>query len=313
MGFVKQGTTNQDDRRPAEAQETTETRLRALVVKAIEFMSNLRFDDHARAFEAALKEATVSEPAPRRNEATLSCGHSVEHAITETSCTECQAVVAPRRLDAQPLPLDLQARARDLMTMLATRHGHTLSDYDTSVILASLTDAYRAGERRRPEAQEGLERPTAAELLRQGGEWLGAARSWLQWHTRNGDQVTWGSGDLIEPQLSVRQIEDLASEVAAAAMRPQPSEQRLDNALKARWKAEAESAEFRALLDARYNGAVAAIDALFTEYEQALNGGLDGVDHVFTEGKVRAASDIREAVIMALRRAAAKSGGSDGR
>lgn len=59
--------------------------------------------------------------------------------------------VRPCRPEAQPL--DLQARARDLMTMIATRHGHTLSDYDTSVILASLTDAYRAGEQHRPDAQ----------------------------------------------------------------------------------------------------------------------------------------------------------------
>lgn len=97
-----------------------------------------------------------------------------------------------------------------------------------------------------PETASGSEQPTAAELLRQGGEWLGAARKWLQWNTRNGDQVTWGSGDLIEPQLSVRQIEDLASEVAAAAMRPQPSEERLEQALKARWTAEAEVERLKA-------------------------------------------------------------------
>jgi hypothetical protein len=90
------------------------------------------------------------------------------------------------------------------------------------------------------EEAEGRAPLYPAELLQRGGEWLGAARNWLKWHTLNGERVTWGSGDLVEPQLSVRQIEDLAAEVAAAAMRPQPTEESLSRALKARWTAEAE-------------------------------------------------------------------------
>lgn len=109
----------------------------------------------------------------------------------------------------------------------------------------SATGVAQAESLRRPDTSPELEQPTAAELSRRGGEWLGAAREWLQWNTRNGDRVTWGSGDLIEPQLSVRQIEDLAAEVAAAAMRPQPAEETLARALKARWKAEAEAADLR--------------------------------------------------------------------
>ena len=61
--------------------------------------------------------------------------------------------------------------------------------------------------------------PDEFELRKRGGKWLGAARSWLQWHTRNGEHVTWGSMDLVEHSFTVRDVEELASEVAAAAIR----------------------------------------------------------------------------------------------
>jgi hypothetical protein len=58
-------------------------------------------------------------------------------------------------------------------------------------------------------------------LTQRGGKWLGAARSWLQ-HRRtvagtHGDQITWGDVNAIF-QLSARDIEKLAAEVAAAAI-----------------------------------------------------------------------------------------------
>jgi len=53
---------------------------------------------------------------------------------------------------------------------------------------------------------------------KQGGEWLGAARSWLQWHCINGDRVTWGSNDVLIPHFTVEKIEDLAGDVAHAAI-----------------------------------------------------------------------------------------------
>jgi hypothetical protein len=81
-------------------------------------------------------------------------------------------------------------------------------------------------------------RMTASELLRQGGEWLGAARSWMQRQARNGERVTWGSDDVLETSLSVRDVEELAADVAAAAMREQPIEERVDHLLRARWTAE---------------------------------------------------------------------------
>jgi hypothetical protein len=82
--------------------------------------------------------------------------------------------------------------------------------------------------------------PSAGELLEKGGKWLGAARNWLKWHKRNGSQMTWGSNDVLEGPFTVREVEALASEVAAEAMRPQPTEEHVSSCLRARWKAEQE-------------------------------------------------------------------------
>lgn len=62
------------------------------------------------------------------------------------------------------------------------------------------------------------------ELMKLGGKWLGAARTWLQWHTINGDRVTWNSGDEIQPTMTVRMVEELAADVAAAAMNQRDEE-----------------------------------------------------------------------------------------
>lgn len=59
---------------------------------------------------------------------------------------------------------------------------------------------------------------SAVEDPSQGGEWLGAARKWLQWHHKDGERVTWGSGDVLEG-FSVRNVEDLARAVALATLR----------------------------------------------------------------------------------------------
>jgi len=64
---------------------------------------------------------------------------------------------------------------------------------------------------------EGPKRVTPEELLKQGGEWLGAARNWIKWHVIGGDRVTWNSDDSVG-HFTVRKIEQLASEVAAAAI-----------------------------------------------------------------------------------------------
>jgi hypothetical protein len=56
----------------------------------------------------------------------------------------------------------------------------------------------------------------AREMLRGRGAWLGTARNWLLWHKDPHGRLTWGSND--ELRLTVKDIEDLALEVAAATI-----------------------------------------------------------------------------------------------
>lgn len=65
------------------------------------------------------------------------------------------------------------------------------------------------------------------ELLHQGGSWLGAARSWLQ-HKRttkgvHGNMIMWGDPNA-RFELGADSVEELASEVAAAAFNEQNEE-----------------------------------------------------------------------------------------
>ncbi len=50
-----------------------------------------------------------------------------------------------------------------------------------------------------------------------GGKWLGTARTWVQWNCKNGDRVTWGSNDILNPPLTIKKVEDLAGDVAFTA------------------------------------------------------------------------------------------------
>lgn len=52
---------------------------------------------------------------------------------------------------------------------------------------------------------------------RHGGEWLGAARTVLQCRAIQGEYLTWGSNDSVIG-LTVRDIEDMAVKIAAAAL-----------------------------------------------------------------------------------------------
>lgn len=54
------------------------------------------------------------------------------------------------------------------------------------------------------------------EVLKQGGEWLGEARAWLQCHKLNGERVTWGSQEELQPAMTVRDVETVAAFAAAA-------------------------------------------------------------------------------------------------
>lgn len=57
---------------------------------------------------------------------------------------------------------------------------------------------------------------TAQVVLQQGGEWLGAVRSWAQWNKTNGSDVTWGSDQELRPSMTIGQLEDAAAHAVAA-------------------------------------------------------------------------------------------------
>ena len=50
-----------------------------------------------------------------------------------------------------------------------------------------------------------------------GGEWLGAARTWLQSNVRNGDSMNWSSMEQVSVPFC--DFEDFAREVAIAAIK----------------------------------------------------------------------------------------------
>jgi hypothetical protein len=49
------------------------------------------------------------------------------------------------------------------------------------------------------------------DLLKAGGAWLGAARSWMQRNKRNGSDVIWASDDVLIPHMTVRNCEEMAA------------------------------------------------------------------------------------------------------
>lgn len=57
---------------------------------------------------------------------------------------------------------------------------------------------------------------TAQDLMQRSGEWLGAARAWIQRKKLNGSRVTWGSLETLEPPMSVRDVEEVAAYATAA-------------------------------------------------------------------------------------------------
>ena len=62
-----------------------------------------------------------------------------------------------------------------------------------------------------------LEECKFREEFSNGGPWLGAARTWMQSHIKNGDTMPWSSTEEITIPFFV--LEDLAREVAIAAVR----------------------------------------------------------------------------------------------
>jgi hypothetical protein len=52
--------------------------------------------------------------------------------------------------------------------------------------------------------------------LKDGGEWLGAARSWAQRHIPRGDTLTWNSSEYVSIRFC--DLWDMAEKVALAAI-----------------------------------------------------------------------------------------------
>jgi len=64
------------------------------------------------------------------------------------------------------------------------------------------------------------------DLWREGGDWIGAARSYLKCHTRGGDTCTWGS-DTDHLTMSVRDLELFAATAVHADRGRQESLQKI--------------------------------------------------------------------------------------
>lgn len=61
--------------------------------------------------------------------------------------------------------------------------------------------------------------PTISGYQMKGGEWVAAARRWMQSRFRNGSDVTWGSHDRLEGgPVTVADIEEVAALAAAGAL-----------------------------------------------------------------------------------------------
>lgn len=86
-----------------------------------------------------------------------------------------------------------------------TRATITLGDLRrASVALSGLTNTTERSEKL----------TDACEIERLGGPWLAAARGYVQRKARNGNSVTWGSGEAVT--LSMRQLEEMCAHAVAA-------------------------------------------------------------------------------------------------
>jgi hypothetical protein len=56
-----------------------------------------------------------------------------------------------------------------------------------------------------------------SDFTKNGGKWLSAVRSHVQWEFRNGESVTWGSNDVLEPHVTIGQVEEIAAIAVDAA------------------------------------------------------------------------------------------------
>lgn len=55
----------------------------------------------------------------------------------------------------------------------------------------------------------------ACDVKKCGGAWLAETREWIQRNKINGSNVVWGSGEVLNPLMTVADCEDLAAHIAA--------------------------------------------------------------------------------------------------
>jgi len=60
-----------------------------------------------------------------------------------------------------------------------------------------------------------MAKTTGFEVMQKGGEWLGATRDYLKCHAVRGDQIEWGSTDMVIG-LCVRDVEEMVADAVAA-------------------------------------------------------------------------------------------------
>ena len=58
-----------------------------------------------------------------------------------------------------------------------------------------------------------MKQETEQAMLKKGGEWLGAIRSWIQFNFRNGDTVKWGSSEFLQGDICVLDLEHEAARI----------------------------------------------------------------------------------------------------
>lgn len=111
-----------------------------------------------------------------------------------------------------------QARTLGLSGIVEEREMHSFHYIAHDMITGERRDSRdaRRGTSHIQPGKRNVPRVFAHELQRDGGAYLATCRTWIQSHIHNGERVTWNSSD--ELRMSVAQVEDLASFIAASAI-----------------------------------------------------------------------------------------------
>lgn len=128
------------------------------------------------------------------------------------------APAAEKKADSDARLIDLLAACRDAFPIPDA--GHPLEpQWMEAMQSPSNVPAYVQACLSHPQAQRAASETrheVYQRLGQQGGEWLGASRTWMQSNVRDGDRLTWGSGEVVS--VPFYKLEELARTAAAAAL-----------------------------------------------------------------------------------------------